>query len=611
MTPADRRSIPIAAFRAPAVRAVVLFALVLASGCQGWKPGAALSRWMADPLKPNTAPTPAEEAAKLEKILAEVAERRQSLKPQIRVAAMGELAEHHHPRAAEWLEAAAAHDIDPQVRLAAVVALGKLATPEAQAALEKLSHGSSEAVRAAAIDALARCSSDVKVLEAAGDPSRRVRISVAGALGRFHGPEAVSAAERLLADRSAEVQCRVVASVAGWPIATAGPIWLEAMEKAAYAARKAAAEQLVARWPASADYQVDDPPERRAAVLVQLRERFAREFPPANIAAAPTAPPPTVSPDVLSRAQAAIQSLNAVQLDPAQRQQALASLNELGPQLLPALNAMVIEKRLELPDAVYVEILPSKDPVFAQIELLKSPAVTERRHAADSLAQALAKRPPGLLVEQRLAAVLVQESDPLVWESILGALAQEPGEPAMRLARVGLRHTAPEVRRRACLNLAAHPRPEDERLLARALNDSSSAVAIAAAQGLSHLRQLEDPQPLRHAAQNAREPLRSEAIVALARLGDPLGHDGLIRLAASGDPILRRRAALAMGELGDSRYAGPLTGLLLDRPAVRHAAVESLKQIAGRDVAAEGGPATDSAELARRWKHWAQTQSIR
>jgi HEAT repeat protein len=589
-----------------------LLALTLGSGCQGWKSGGALSRWLANPPPADAAQSQAEEEARRQKTLAELAEQRQSQKPQIRATAMTGLAKHRHPHAVEWLSAAGANDIDLQVRMAAVAGLAALATPEAQQALEDLTHGSGDAVRAAAIDALARCSSDVKVLDNAGDPSRRVRMSVAGALGRFRGPEAVAAAEKLLADRSVEVQSRTVAAVAAWPIEEAGPVWLEAMEKAGFAGRKAAAEQLVARWPRAAEYQIDDPPERRAAVLQRLREQFPRDFPPARPAvAAATAMPPSLPAEMLARAEACVRSLDAAQLDSAQRQQALAGLNELGADLQPALTALVVQRRLVLPDLVYSDVLAGKDPLFAQLELLKSPTATERRRAATALAQALAKRPPGLLVEQRLAAVLIHESDPLVWETMLGALAPEPGEPAMRLARAALRHNSPEVRRRACLNLAAHPTAEDESLLAGALSDSSSAVAIAAAQGLGALRQLRDPRPLRHAAQNAAEPLRSEAIVALARLGDPFGEEGLMRLAASGDPILRRRAALVMGELGEPRYASPLAAMLLDRPAVQTAALQSLKQIAGRDVASEGGRPSDSAELVRRWKRWADTQAVR
>jgi hypothetical protein len=51
--------------------------------------------------------------------------------------------------------------------------------------------------------------------------------------------------------------------------------------------------------------------------------------------------------------------------------------------------------------------------------------------------------------------------------------------------------------------------------------------------------------------------------------------------------------------------------MLHDRPAVQHAALESLKQIAGRDVAADGGSPADASEVARRWKHWADHQSVR
>jgi HEAT repeat protein len=590
-------------------RLLLLLLLAPSAGCQGWKAGPAISRWLTDVTQADA--SKADDAANAKKTEAELDSRRQSPSPRLRAAAMAEIAKQRPPKAAAWLSTAANGDIDLQVRLAAIAGLGALATPDSQAALTKLAHAPGEGIRAAAIQSLAECGPDPAVFEAAKDRSRRVRLAVAGAVARYPSPEAATAAERLLADASVEIQCRVVASVAKWPPETAGPVLFEALARSAYTTRKAAAEQLTARWAAAGEYQVDAPPERRAEVVERLRLQYVRQFPPVARAALPLAPVVAVSPETLATAEGCVQSLSTGQLDTVQRQRAIAALDAMGADLVPALTALVVEKHAVLPEVVYTELLPRRDPVFAQITLLKSPAVTERRQAAEGLAQALAKRPCGLLVAERLASILIAEPDPLVLEIMLGALAQEPGEPAMRVARSAMNHRAAEVRRRACLNLALHPRAEDEKLLARMLGDSSSAVAIAAAQGLGALGRVEDAEPLRDAARKAAEPLRSEAVIAMARLGDPAGYDGLLRLGSSGDPILRRRAALAMGELGDTRFAGPLSAMLHDRPAVQHAALESLKQIAGRDVAADGGSPADASEVARRWKHWADHQSVR
>jgi hypothetical protein len=341
-----------------------------------------------------------------------------------------------------------------------------------------------------------------------------------------------------------------------------------------------------------------------------LRPQFSQQFPPTQPTTLPPNAPHSVSPQALAQAETAVRRLDAAQLDAAERQQALEALHTLNADLVPALTALVLQKHLPLPDLVYTEVLARHDPVFAQLELLKQSAVNDRRRAAEALVQALNGRPAGWLVQERLVSIVIHEPDPLVLELTLTALSQEPGEPAMRLASACLTHRAPEVRRRACVNLAAHPRAEDERLLARALSDPSTPVALAAAQGLGVLGHLEDPRPLRHAAQAGPDSVRAEATIALARVGDPAGFEGLLRLAGSGDPTFRRRAAVTMGELSDTRYATILAGMLQDRPAVRRAALESLQQLAGRDVAADGPTAADSNEVARRWKEWADTQSV-
>lgn len=573
------------------------------AGCQGWNPGAAISRWMAD------APAVDEEAEN-KKLDAQLAEQRQSPNPRVRAAALTGLAKRHHPRATDWLSSAALSDMDLQVRMAAIAGLGVLATPEAQVTLEKLSRTTGEGLRAASIEALAQCGPAPRVFEAAKDRSRRVRLVVAGALARYPSAEAAAAAERLLTDPSVENQCRVVDSLAQWPQELAGPLLFLALEKSAYTTRKTAATQLAARWPPAAEYQIDDPPQRQAEVLQRLRPQFNRQYPPALPTAVPANAPRTVSAEALAQAEAAIRRLDAAQVDAAQRQQALEALRTLNTDLVPALTALVLQKHTSLPELVYTEVLARQDPVFAQIELLKQPAVNDRRRAAETLVQTLAGRPAGWLVQERLVSIVIHEPDPLVLELTLTALGQEPGEPAMRLAAACVTHRAPEVRRRACVNLAAHPRAEDERLLARALSDPSAPVAVAAAQGLAALGRVGDPRPLRQAAQTGPDSVRTEATIALTRLGDPAGFEGLLRMAGSGDPTVRRRAAVTMGELGDTRYATILAGMLQDRPAVRRAALDSLQQLAGRNVAADAPAASDANEVARRWKQWADTQSV-
>ena len=93
----------------------------------------------------------------------------------------------------------------------------------------------------------------------------------------------------------------------------------------------------------------------------------------------------------------------------------------------------------------------------------------------------------------------------------------------MRVAYAGVSHPAPEVRRRACLHLAAHPDPRHAVVLLPALNDSSPSVAAAAVTALGMTGRLDDTAPLRRLMTQPDLWLRLEVATALLRLHDPAG----------------------------------------------------------------------------------------
>jgi len=209
------------------------------------------------------------------------------------------------------------------------------------------------------------------------------------------------------------------------------------------------------------------------------------------------------------------------------------------------------------------------------------------------------------LAAARLAALVARETDGLVWQSALAALEHDPNGPAIELAYVGLGHAEAEVRRHACLNLAAHPDPRHVPVLAAALDDPSSPVVFAAVQALAAIGRLDDPAPLRRLIATPNELLRVEVAAALCRIGDPSGVEALRRLAYSLDPAIRRRAAIRMGELADPRFVPILVELLDDRLSVRQAALESLPQASRQSIAQPDDLSpVDINEQVRRWKRW-------
>jgi len=515
--------------------------------------------------------------------------------PRIRAAALAAMARQRHVEAHAYL-ADALHDLDFEIRAAAIAALGELGDEKARATLERLMDDRVDRIRAAAVSALARCGAEQAVLDAADDESWRVRLEVARALAAYPDREGIAVANRLLDDPSAEVQQAVVGAVADWPLPQAGPVLLATMTSRSLASRQAAAEQLAARWPPAAEFFCTAPADRRANVLDSLQRRFRQQFGSidrAALARAGSGGPtdPAVAPEQLARVELLL------------RQRDVAALTDYGPGLVEALEQLVFDRQQLLPEFVYEEVLLRYDPAFIALRRLGSADPRQRREAADQLAELAAQRPLGRLVLERLGRVVAAESDQLVWRSVLTATSGDAREPAARLACAAIGHPSPEVRRRACENLAACADSRYAGVLVPALEDPNHSVRCAAVRALGAAGRLDDTEPLRRLLQETNEQLRLETALALVRLGDSAGRIELERLAYSGDPTVGRQVALAMGETGDATFVPTLIRMLDGRAAVARAALESLPKVVGDDAVGDDGPTSTSQQI-DRWKAW-------
>jgi len=259
------------------------------------------------------------------------------------------------------------------------------------------------------------------------------------------------------------------------------------------------------------------------------------------------------------------------------------------------------------PEAVYREVPPDSDPAFEALDWLASGDVAIRRRGAQKLAELAKGRPLGRLAMARLASLAVAETDQLVWQDVLTAAADDPSEPAIRLAYAATRHPSPDVRRRACEHLAAHcgPGQQHTKVLLPLLEDENPVVVRAAVRALGASGRMDDTQPLRQLLLAPNELVRLEAVIALCRLGDPSGPPALERLSYSDDQAVCRQVAVAMGEIGDPTFVPALIRLLDGHQGVRAAAVEALPKVVGYDVAeAAGPPASGFDERIERWKQW-------
>jgi HEAT repeat protein len=239
---------------------------------------------------------------------------------------------------------------------------------------------------------------------------------------------------------------------------------------------------------------------------------------------------------------------------------------------------------------------------------MSSSQLAERRAAAAAVVQTVSHEPLAPLALARMLELMTGERDAVVWQYAMQATLADDREQAVELAYMAIGHDSPDVRRRACEYLRAHPASRHAAALTPALNDTSGEVVIAAVRALGAADTLDDHKPLTQLLLSHDKHLRLEAATSLARLRDPAGAASLERLAHEVDADLRRRAAVTMGELRDPVYVPTLVPLLRDRPEIQRAALVSLQQIVGRDVAKSAEGATISPdEQARRWEQWYRT----
>jgi len=524
---------------------------------------------------------------------------------QVRAAAIRAIAA-RRPAGATTHLAAGARDFNVRVRLAAIAGLGQIGTSEAVAVLGEVLGERSETLRAAAVRALAAAGAKERVLDAADDDAWQVREAVAEALARWPGDAQAKLALKLLDDRSPQVQAAVVRATDAWPLAEAGPVLLAAMEKSTLETRNGAAERLVDRWAPAEAFPQRGPPERRAASLAQLRRQFAQEhgtsLPPEAVAPAEQV---EVTEMMIAQAAELVARLADPRLASSDRQPVLEKLDAMGPGLAGALATLAIDRQQPLPEVVFTEILPDREPVFLTLRGLRLAELDERRRAARELVEHASRKPLGRLALWRLASQMVEESDALVWQSVLAAIASDGSASAVELVRLAIGHPAAEVRRRACEHLAAHPDPAHAPLLLPALEDSDEGVVRKAIAAMVACGPPGDTQPIAKLLASPSEPVRLDAAAALVRWGDSAGVEELLRLARHRDAAVRQQAAAAMGELGDRRFLPTLIGLLDDHLSIRRVALAGLPKVAGCSVPhPPQHPPRNSTEEASLWKQW-------
>ncbi len=121
------------------------------------------------------------------------------------------------------------------------------------------------------------------------------------------------------------------------------------------------------------------------------------------------------------------------------------------------------------------------------------PVNTSATGAADALRDAYVDKRLPVKALERLVELMTLERDELVLINIFELLASDAREQSISLTYVALSHPAPEVRRRACEQLAAHPDRRHVAALTASLDDPSPAVVESAVKALDELARLTIP----------------------------------------------------------------------------------------------------------------------
>ncbi len=500
-------------------------------------------------------------------------------------------------------------DPDLRVRSAAIRAMGTLREDRAVARLEQILASGVEGERIAAVWALADQGEAESVAGGAGDPAWRVRLAVAEVLPELPGDPDVRLARKLLDDSSAEVQHVVVTALQSWPPVIAEPLLLDAIENCPYRSQKLAAELLATTWEEGRPLldldklPLGQPPKARASALAEIRRLYGdRGVDGEKRGDRPAPAERSYSYEEIIPIVASLHALQSEGANTPNHAEAIASLRGVGPSLMDLLETLVAQRGVVLPDCLFEEVLAVEIPEAATVERLRSGDVQVRRRAARQLAEDSARRPLRPLLLGRLADVAVTETDGVVWQYLLAALAEQSDRQAYRLVYAGVGHNVAAIRQVACEHLGRHPRPEHAPVLLTTLQDPSVPVACAAVEALGGCGGDFDVAPILSLLGTRSESVRIAAAVTLAQLGRSEGPAALERLAYSTSEQTRIRVAQAMGDLALPEFAPTLIRLLDDRHGIRLAALRSLPRVADCE-AAEAGDLRES-ERVEAWRRW-------
>ena len=456
------------------------------------------------------------------------------------------------------------------------------------------------------------------MLKHVDDQDIQVRVEVAKALSERCTRQTANIAEIYVADRSAKVQLATIEAVGGWSIEESGRLLLTALKSFHSDVRCRATEMLAGQGVEYPAFDPEDRPENQTARYQELVEIFSEETgidPRLDL----------IGKDRSAANKSAIQQVSATVPENAalteirrclddwsnqnqpveQRQLIQRRLIAHGSQLMPSIDHLLTVEKRSIPeslDRVFAEV----EPMFREIEKLRSNEPSTKNKAAATLAQLGKFAPPSKLAAKRMIDISARESDAFVLTSLLTALQNADSDLVCSLARPLLQSDSAKVRRLSCEMLKQHGNGKDIPLLHDMLRDSDRSVVRGALGAIDELLEGEEADsPVFATLQTLllqSEPELQAAVAAiLHRHGHQEGTDTFRRLAVSKDYQTRKIVAMTISELGDPVFVPMLLQFLDDgHGTVKSEALKGLPKLAGQDM---GGGGSTQQQI-DRWKAW-------
>ncbi|MCL2004920.1 MAG: HEAT repeat domain-containing protein [Planctomycetaceae bacterium] len=512
-----------------------------------------------------------------------------------------------------------------EVRNAAMIALAESGSQESIPVIKDQLRDSGPN-RAVAVSALRKLGAFDEMLKMSSDTDFRVRVEVAKALSDRCTPQTALLARTYIADRSRDVQSAALEAVGSWSIEESGALFLTAAKSMHPNVRHQAVDMLMQRDVFYSGFDPDARPDSQTAQFQELVHIFRNTFGFDPILDADSNDRTATAmltpgnrsanvPDeaILAEVRRCLDDWSDRTLPQTQRQLIHHRLTKHGTRLMPAIDhIMTVEKRniLESLDRVFAEV----DPMFWEIEKLRSLDITAKRNAARELARLGALDTPSKLASKRIIDLTARENDPMVLASLLSALKNADPDLVCQLARPLLQSESPEVRRVSCGMLQQFGSSEDIPLLQELLRDPNRVVVRGA---LSAIDALWDETAdnasvlatLKTLLHQGDASLQTDVAATLHRLGQSEGTAAIRRLAASSDYRVKVHVAGTVSGLEDDVFVDILLRFLDDSNAtVRNEALKGLPRLVGEDIGRSGTSANSTVAQTQqqidRWKAW-------